>query len=211
MTSSTEITLNATVRQETGKNVSRRLRAAGQVPATIYGGGEDPATSSVARRELAALIRHHGRSRIIHLNLDGKSVPVKIAKLQLDPVRDTVIHADFIRVLMTEQTTFRVPLRVVGEPHGVKNADGVLDVVLHDLEIRCLPGNLPEAITVSVESLGVGEHLSVRDLAKAEGIEVLTDGDAVIATVVSPAGAESSSAETPAEPEVIRKGKVEEQ
>ena len=211
MSSSTEIMLNATTRNETGKNVARRLRAAGHVPATVYGGGEGPASSTVARRELAALIRHHGRSRIISLNFDGHLVPVKIAKLQLDPVRETVIHADFIRVVMTEQTNFTVPLQIKGEPDGVKNAGGVLDVVLHELEIRCLPGELPESISADVSGLGVGDHLSVGDLKIGDGIEVVTDASAVIATVVLPAGEVASSAETAAEPEVIRKGKGEQQ
>lgn len=210
MSASTTITLDATTRQETGKNVSRRLRAAGQVPATLYGADEAPVTSAVAKRELAALIRRHGRSKIIHLNLDGKSIPVKIASLQLDPVREVVIHADFMRVRMNEQTNFSVPLRIHGEPDGVKNADGILDVVLHNLDIRCLPGDLPEAIDVDVTSLGVGSHLSVADLKLGGAIEVLTDGEAVIATCISPRAAVESAGEGPAEPEVIKKGKTEE-
>jgi large subunit ribosomal protein L25 len=92
------ITLKASFRQETGKNVARRLRAAGQLPVTVYGGGQEPAMSTVAKRELAALIRHHGRGKVITLDMEGTPVSVKIAQLQLDPVRDTVIHADFIRV-----------------------------------------------------------------------------------------------------------------
>jgi large subunit ribosomal protein L25 len=210
MSESTTISLQATTRQETGKNVSRRLRVAGQIPATLYGADEAPVTSAVAKRELAALIRRHGRSRIIYLNLDGQSIPVKIASLQLDPVRDTVIHADFMRVRMNEVTNFTVPLRVHGEPDGVKNSDGILDVVLHNLEIRCLPGDLPESIEVDVTSLGVGSHLSVGQLKLGDKIEVLTDAESVIATCISPRAAVESSGEGPAEPEVIKKGKTEE-
>jgi large subunit ribosomal protein L25 len=98
MSQAETITLKATSREERGKNAARRLRAAGQLPVTVYGGGQEPAASTVAKRELAALIRHHGRAQVITLDLDGSPVPVKIAQLQLDPVRDTVIHADFIRV-----------------------------------------------------------------------------------------------------------------
>ncbi len=210
MSATTTITLDATTRQETGKNVARRLRAAGQVPATLYGADEAPVTSTVVKRELAALIRRHGRSKIITLNLDGQSIPVKIASLQLDPVREVVIHADFMRVRMNEQAKFSVPLRVHGEPDGVKNADGILDVVLHNLEIRCLPGDLPEAIDVDVTSLGLGSHLSVSDLKLGDKIEVLTDADSVIATCISPRGEEAATGEGPAEPEVIKKGKTEE-
>jgi len=205
------ITLDAKTRQETGKNVARRLRAAGEVPVTVYGGGQEPATSTVAKRELAALIRRHGRSKIINLNLDGKAVPVKIASLQLDPVRDTVIHADFMRILMTEKNNFTVPLRIKGEPKGVKLDGGILDVVLHSLDIRCLPGDLPEAIEVDVTGLGLGAHLSVGDLNLGDKIEATADAEAIVATVISPSGDESSSSsEGPAEPEVIKKGKSEE-
>ena len=98
MSQAETITLKATSREERGKNAARRLRAAGLLPVTVYGGGQAPAVSTVAKRELAALIRHHGRAQVITLDLDGSPVPVKIAQLQLDTVRDTVIHADFIRI-----------------------------------------------------------------------------------------------------------------
>lgn len=210
MSESLTISLAATARQETGKNVSRRLRAAGQVPATVYGADEGPVTSAVSKRELAALIRRHGRSRIILLNLDGLMIPVKIAALQLDPVRETVVHADFMRVRMNERTSFNVPLRVVGEPEGVRMADGVLDVITHHLEIRCLPAALPESIMVDISSLAVGTHIKASDLKLGDGIELITDGEAIIATCISPRAAAESSAEAPAEPEVIKKGKTEE-
>lgn len=211
MSVSTIISLDATTRQETGKNVARRFRAAGLIPVTVYGGGQEPAKSTVAKRELAALIRRHGRSKIITLNLDGKPVTVKIAQLQLDPVRDTVIHADFMRLLMTEKSNFTVPLKIVGEPEGVKNSGGVMDVVLHHLEIRCLPGDLPESIEVDVTSLGIGDHLNVGQIKANEKVEILNDAEVVVATVIAPrTGEEPTASEAPAEPEVIKKGKAEE-
>lgn len=211
MSVSTIISLDATTRQETGKNVARRFRAAGLIPVTVYGGGQEPAKSTVAKRELAALIRRHGRSKIITLNLDGKPVTVKIAQLQLDPVRDTVIHADFMRLLMTEKASFTVPLKIVGEPEGVKNSGGVMDVVLHHLEIRCLPGDLPESIEVDVTSLGIGDHLNVGQIKANEKVEILNDAEVVVATVIAPrTGEEPTASEAPAEPEVIKKGKAEE-
>jgi len=209
MSESLTISLAATTRQETGKNVARRLRAAGQVPATVYGADQGPVTSTVSKRELAALIRRHGRSRIIHLDFDGTSVPVKIASLQLDPVRDTVVHADFMRVRMNELTNFNVPLRITGEPVGVKMSGGILDVITHHLDIRCLPTNLPDSITVDVSSLGLGQNIKVLDLKPGEGIEFVSDSETVIATCVSPSGDTGSTGEGPAEPEVIKKGKTE--
>ncbi|NDD64325.1 MAG: 50S ribosomal protein L25 [Acidobacteria bacterium] len=209
MSETTTISLAATARQETGKNVSRRLRAAGQVPATVYGADEGPVTSAVSKRELAALIRHHGRSRIIHLDLDGRTIPVKIAALQLDPVRDTVVHADFMRVKMNEKTSFNVPLLIVGEAEGVKRGGGILDVITHHLEIRCLPGQLPESIMIDVSGLALGANIKVSDLRLSDGLEVASDGELVIATCISPRADEESPAAGPAEPEVIKKGKIE--
>ena len=210
MSESLTISLAATTRHETGKNVSRRLRAAGQVPATVYGADEGPVTSAVSKRELAALIRRHGRSRIIHLSLDGLTIPVKIAALQLDPVRDTVVHADFMRVRMNERTNFNIPLRVTGEAEGVKIGGGILDVITHHLEVRCLPGALPESISVDISGLGLGANIKVSDLKLGEGLEVVTDGDTVIATCISPRADAGTPAEGPAEPQVIKKGKTEE-
>jgi len=210
MSESLTISLAATARQETGKNVSRRLRAAGQVPATVYGADEGPVTSAVSKRELAALIRRHGRSRIIYLSLDGQTIPVKIAALQLDPVRETVMHADFMRVRMNELTNFNIPLRVIGEAEGVKMSGGILDVITHQLEVRCLPAALPDSITVDVSSLGLGANIKVSDLKLADGLEVMTDAETVIATCISPRAEAEAQAEGPAEPVVIKKGKAEE-
>lgn len=209
---STTITLNATRREERGKNAMNRLRAAGMVPVTVYGGADEASSTSVVKREFAALLRHHGRNKIITLNVDGVPTTVKIAELQLDPIRGTLIHADLIRISMTEKTTFTVAIRITGEADGVKNFGGVLDVVTHDLEIECLPGDLPESIEVDVTSLRIGDHIDVSDLKLGDKIDILADGDTVIATVVAPRGEEESvsSAESPAEPEVIKKGKSEE-
>jgi large subunit ribosomal protein L25 len=205
------ISLSAQPRSERGKNASRRLRAAGLVPVTVYGGGEEAASTTTVKREFAALLRAHGRNMIFMLNVDGAATPVKIAEMQLDPIKGTLVHADLMRISLTEKSKFEVPIRIVGEPEGVKLSGGVLDVVNHSLEVRCLPGDLPAEIEADVSALGIGDHLSVKDLRLGDLVEVLDDPDTVIATVVAPRAEEPSAApDAAAEPEVIKKGKTEE-
>ncbi|QQS46849.1 MAG: 50S ribosomal protein L25 [Acidobacteriota bacterium] len=209
---SNEIKLTATRRDERGKNAIRRMRAAGLVPVTVYGSGTEATSSSIVKREFAALVRAHGRNKIISLNLDGAVTPVKVAELQLDPVKGTLLHIDLIRISMTEKTNFDVPVRLTGESDGVRNFDGVMDFVTHMLTIRCLPGDLPEEITVDVSPLGVGQHVSVKDLSIDEKIEILNDPETVICTVAAPRVVEETvEVEAAAEPEVIKKGKAEEE
>lgn len=208
-----QILLNATKRDDRGKNAMKRMRAAGLVPVTVYGGDKEAASSSIVKREFAALVRAHGRNKIISLNLDGAVTPVKVAELQLDPVKGTLMHIDLIRISMTEKTNFDVPVHLTGESDGVKTFGGVLDHVMHTLTIRCLPGDLPEEITVDVTPLGIGTHISVKDLQLGDKIEVINDPDTVICTVAAPRVADETAeaGESSAEPEVIKKGKSEEE
>ncbi len=209
---SANIVLDAKSRVERGKNAMNRLRADGLVPVTVYGGSESAVSTSIVKREFTALLRHYGRNKIIYLNIDGVVNPVKIAELQIDPIKSTLIHADLVRIFMTDITTFNVPIKIIGEPEGVKNFSGILDIVTHELEIECLPGDLPDSIVVDVTSLNIGDHFDVSDIKLDEKVKIMLDPSTVIATVVSPRAEEeaASSAEAPAEPEVIKKGKTEE-
>lgn len=208
------ISLDAKGRNGRGKNEARRLRAAGLVPVTVYGGGQEAASATIAKREIAAILRAHGRNAIFTLNVDGAGTPVKIAHMQLDPVKGTLIHADLMRISLTEKSKFEVSIRIVGEADGVRNFGGILDVVNHSLEIRCLPGDIPQVVEVDVTRLGLGDHFSVADLQLGDKIEVLSDPETVIVTVVAPRAeepAEAPTEEAAAEPEVIKKGKAEEE
>jgi large subunit ribosomal protein L25 len=212
MSLDTSISLEAKSRQERGKNASRRLRANGLIPVTVYGGSQEAASTTVVIREFAALLRAQGRHKIFTLNFEGTSTPVKIADLQLDPVRGTLLHADFVRLSMTEKSNFELTIKIVGEAERAKNFGGVLDFVTHSLEIRCLPADLPESLEIDVSALAIGDHLSVKDLKVGDQVEVLTDPDTVVATVTAPRAEEEAApaAEATAEPEVIKKGKTEE-
>jgi large subunit ribosomal protein L25 len=212
MSFNNNISLSAKTRDDRGKNASRRLRAAGLVPVTVYGGGQEAASTTIVKREFATLLRAHGRNMIFTLDVDGAATPVKIADMQLDPIKGTLVHADLMRISLTEKSKFDVRIKIVGEPAGVKNDGGILDVVNHSLEVRCLPGDLPSEIVADVSRLGLGDHLSLKDLKISDKVEVLEDPDTVIATVVAPRVEEpvEAAAEAVAEPEVIKKGKTEE-
>jgi large subunit ribosomal protein L25 len=207
------ISLEAKPRNERGKNASRRQRAQGLLPITVYGGGKETASANLVKREFATLLRGHGRNVIFTLNVDGASTPVKIAEMQVDPVKGTLIHMDLMRISLTEKSKFEIPVRTVGESDGVKNLSGILEVVTHSLEVRCLPGDLPSIIEVDVTPLGIGDNFKVSDLKLDSKIEILDDPETVIATVVAPRAEEPTpevAPESAAEPEVIKKGKAEE-
>lgn len=202
------VSLSAQGRTERGKNAARRLRASGQIPVTVYGGGE-PVAGAVNKRELGAFLRAHGRNKIFNLELDGAATSVKIADMQLDPIKGVLVHLDLMRISLTEKSEFEVPIKIIGEPEGVKLGGGILDIPTHSIKVRCLPTELPAVIEVDVTSLGIGGHINVKDLQLAEGIEVRTNGDVTIATVVLPGAEEAPAEATAAEPEVIKKGKEE--
>jgi large subunit ribosomal protein L25 len=207
------ISLEAKPRAERGKNASRRQRAQGLIPVTVYGGGKETASANIVKHEFAALLRGHGRNVIFTLNVDGAATPVKIADMQMDPVKGTLIHMDLMRISLTEKSKFEAPIKIVGEAGGVKTDGGVLEVVTHALEVRCLPGDLPSSIEVDVTPLNIGDKIKVGDLKFDGKVEILNDPETVIATVVAPRAEEPAAevvAEGAAEPEVIKKGKGEE-
>ena len=204
------IVVNAKARPERGKNAARRARAAGDVPVTVYGGGTEPAAGAVNRREFAAHIRAHGRGGLFNLTLEGNTSPVKIAAVQIDPIKSTLVHVDLMRLSLTEKSDFEIPIKIVGESAGVKLLGGVLDVVAHSVKIRCLPTDLPDFVLADVSALALGDHLSIKELQFGPGIELRTSGDATVATVVA-TGAEEAvvvvAAPATPEPEVAKKGK----
>jgi large subunit ribosomal protein L25 len=207
------IFLEAKPRDERGKNASRRQRAQGLVPVTVYGGGKETASANIVKHEFAALMRGHGRNVIFTLNMDGAATPVKIAEMQVDPVKGTLIHMDLMRISLTEKSKFETPIKIVGEAEGVKTLGGILEVVTHSLEVRCLPGDLPSSVEVDVTSLSIGDKIKVGDLKLDSKVEILNDPETLIATVAAPRAEEPAAEAAPeggAEPEVIKKGKGEE-
>ncbi|MDB4948050.1 MAG: rplY [Gemmatimonadetes bacterium] len=207
------VTLNAQAREAHGKGGARKLRAAGKVPVIVYGHGDQTQSLAVEAHDLQKLLdRISVENTVVTLSLPGGgTADVLIRDLQTHPVKANVIHVDFIQVHANEVIKLQVPVRLLGTPVGVRDEDGVLDQEVHDLDIECLPGDIPESAEVDVSGLHVGESVRVRDIT-LPGVHVLTDPDQTIATVHQPkvhAEAEADGAAATA-PEVVRGGKSEE-
>ena len=212
-----EIIIRATAREGRGKNDARRARRNGQVPVTIYGGATEAVAALAPLSELAAILRSDtGRNTIFTVDIDGvEATEVMFADRQIDPVRSRLVHADFKRLVKGEKIEATVPLRLVGEPFGVREEAGMLEQLVREAEIRCQPRDIPEHIDVDVTNLKVHDVLHVSDIPVAEGIEILEEPDTAIATVgvvkEEPTAVAPLEGEVPAEPEVIGKGKKEDE
>ena len=212
-----EITVKATVREGRGKNDARRTRRAGMVPVTVYGGGGETVAAAAPLNELAAILRSEaGRNTIFTLDVEGVGASeVMFHDRQIDPVRGRLVHADFQRLVKGQKIEVTVPLHLVGEPVGVREEQGVLEQIMRELEIRCEPREIPDAIDLDVSNLGVHDVLHVSDIPIGTNIEILNEPDAVVATVgivrEEPVAAPVVEEEGAAEPEVIGKGKKEEE
>ncbi len=211
-----EITVRAQQRDGRGKNDSRRARANGLVPVTVYGGEGETISAVAPLRELAAILRSGaGHNAIFTLDVEGVGASeVMFHDRQIDPVRGRLVHADLKRLVSGQKIEVTVPLHLDGEPIGVREEGGVLEQVIREIEIRCDPRNIPDVINLDVSNLGVHDVLHVSDIPVDENIEILSEPEQVIATVgvVREEPVEAPAAEEePAEPEVIGKGKKEEE
>ena len=210
--------LSAKPRTDKGKGVARKLRASGEVPGVIYGHGRQPQPLTVNAREFDRLAeRVRITSTVIELALDGKTARTLIRELQRDPIRRTVLHIDFQELVAGEKIVVSVPLRFVGTADGVKNGGGILEEVMHSLEVRCDPSNIPDHVDVDVTPLTIGHSLHISDLKLPPGVEVTDDPEQTVAVVsapkeeevVAPAAVEGAVApEAAPEPELIRKPKA---
>jgi large subunit ribosomal protein L25 len=211
-----EITVRAKVREGRGKNDARRARRDGLVPVTVYGGTGETVAAVAPLRELAAILRSDsGRNTIFTLDIEGLGPSeVMFNERQIDPIRGRLIHADFRRLVVGEKIEVTVPLHLVGDPVGVRENQGFLEQVVRQIDVRCDPRDIPEAITVDVSNLDVHQSLHISDLPVNEKVEILEAADMVIATVgivkeevvVAPVPVEGEGG---AEPELIAKGKKE--
>jgi large subunit ribosomal protein L25 len=213
-----EFKIQAKQRIGRGKNDARRVRREGLVPVTVYGGGAETIAAVAPLRELAAILRSEaGRNTIFTIDVEGVGVSeVMFHDRQIDPVRGRLIHADLTRLVKGQKIEVTVPLHLVGEPFGVKEKQGVLEQIIREIEIRCEPRDIPDSIDVDVTNLDVHDVLHISDIQVPANVEILEDADTVIATIgivkeeeVAPAPAVEG--EEPTEPEVIGKGKKEEE
>lgn len=207
-------TINAQTRDEVGKGAARTARRGGRVPGILYGHGEESVALSVDARELQKLVSTISvDNTIVDLDMDGESYKVLIRELQKHPFRDEFLHIDFFHVAMDEKIQVEIPILLKGVSTGVKNKGGVLDHQLRELEVYCLPGNIPEKIEIDVSELDIGDSVHVRDITLPD-IEILTDLDRSVVAVLAPTVIEEEEEEEPEEgglePEVIGRGKPEE-
>ena len=217
-----EAVLDAIERTSRGKNEARRLRAGGRIPAVVYGGKDGGKAIAVDPKVLAKILRtEQGANTLIALNVPGAgNARVLVREYQLDPVTHELLHADFYRVAMDKLLRVQVTVVPQGEPKGVKQQGGVLDVVHRQIEIECLPADIPTHIEVDVSELMVGQSIRVKDIATNPKWKAMTDAEMMLLHVIIPKveevpvvadAAAAGAAAAPAEPEVIKKGKKEEE
>ena len=217
-----QFTVEATVREERGKNVARRIRREGQIPAVLYGGKEGPVVVAVNAKQVGSILRSEaGHNTIFTVKVAGhKDVQVMVKDWQVDPVRGNLLHVDLVRIAMDVRMRVKVPVHTFGEPQGVKLQGGIFEIVTREVEIECLPADIPDEYRVDVTPLMLGKHLRVSELPiDPQKVKVLTDPQRVIAHVVAlkkeeevaapEAAVATAEAAAPVEPEVIKKGKKE--
>ena len=180
-----ELKLVAERREGTGKGVARKLRAAGRVPAVVYGQGMESAAVSVDAKELYHVLHAGGANVLLDLVVDGKPQLALARDVQRDHIHNRFIHVDFLAVSRTEKITIDIPVHVVGEAVGVK-AGGVLEHHLWEIQAECLPGDVPDSIEADISELAVGDSLKVADLAAPSGVTILSPEDELVLAVVPP-------------------------
>jgi len=216
-----EAVLEAVRRDEFGRNNAGRLRRLGKIPAVLYGGPEGAQPVAVDPKALLHILHSvSGVNTLIALKLEGAGdTRVLVKEYQLEPVGQSLLHADFYRVAMDKVLRVTVPVHLTGEAKGVKAEGGIVDFVHREVEVECLPADIPEHITVDVTELMLHDGVRVRDLATGGKWKPVSDGDMLIVHVVAPkaepepaaadAAAAAATPAAPAEPEVIKKGKIE--
>ncbi len=202
-----DFVLSAVPREEVGKNANRRLRSSGQIPAVVYGKTTDPIAVSVNPKEVVSILHSEsGRNTVFKLKISEQQLDVLIRDLQVDPIRGHLLHADFQTISMDEKRTFNVPIEPTGEAEGVKEG-GIVDIVVREIEVECLPRDVPDQILIDIAHLNIGEAFRVGDLPALSGdFEIVSDRDLVLVTVVPP----KVEAEPEPEEEELEEGVLEE-
>jgi large subunit ribosomal protein L25 len=220
-----EAVLEATTRDTLGKNEARRTRAAGRVPGVLYGEGKDATPISVDPRSLLKILHSDsGANTLISLKMAGAGdARVLVKDFQLDPVTHQLLHADFYRVAMDKMLEVTVPITIKGEPKGVKQQGGILEFIRREIVVSCLPSDIPEHVEVDVSELMLHQGVRLRDVATDPKWQPVTESDAMLVHVIMPKAEEApaateaaavttaATATAPAEPEVIKRGKKEDE
>jgi large subunit ribosomal protein L25 len=212
-----EIVVAAQGRTHTGKNVNRRLRTQGLIPGIVYGAAKESIAVAVSPKEITTILRSaSGENTLFDLDLDGKRRKVILKEFQVEPIKGQILHADFYEVALDKRLEVKVHVELQGTPVGVKVQGGIVDFVTRELEVECLPTDIPAKIALDVSALELGKHLRVSDITAPPKVKILTEPDVVVVHVVAPRAEEvaavaevAAEGAVAAEPEVIKKGKVE--
>ncbi len=219
-----ELTIKVEKRDKTGKNANRQLRALGAVPAVVYGDKKDAVPITIDRKKVIELLKKGGgENAVFKLELAGTKASrhAMIRDLQVDPISRRIIHIDFQRIDLKEKVRVEVPIHLIGEPTGVKNEGGVLDFITREVEVECLPNDIPPALEIDVSALAIGDHVEAKDLVLPKNVELIDEPERVIVSVshsrvaaeIEELEAEGEAADEllieakAEEPEVIGKGK----
>src|SRR5246127_4840347 len=213
-----KIVVEAAARESRGKNEARRQRVAGKVPATLYGGKDGAISLTVNTKQVSQILRSPtGHNTLFQVAFEGKEQPAIVKAWQVDPVSGNLLHVDLLRIAMDVRMRVKVPVHTFGEPSGVKVEGGVFEVVTREVEIECLPAEIPTEFRLEVTNLMLGQALRASDIQMdTTKMKLVTEAERVIAHVVAlrveeekPAEAVAAETAAPAEPEVIKKGKKE--
>jgi len=213
-----DITIVAEPRSSRGKNEARRLRVAGQAPGVLYGAGGDAVAVAISPKEVNKILRSNtGHNTIFNLT-GGETVPVMVVDWQHDPVKENLLHVDLKRIDLTLRLRVKVPVHTSGEPKGVKLQGGLQELITREVEIECLPDDIPEQFILDATEMSIGDSLRASQIPMTGSMKLLSNADAVIAHVVSlkaeeaPAADAVAAAPAAAEPELAKtKGKKEEE
>lgn len=210
---SKEMTLKAQLRTESGTKHSARLRAAGKIPAVIYGHGQTPESIAIDRHAFTEAL-HHGH-RLLDVDIEGKSGKLLVKDLQYDYLGKDIIHADLIRVSLTEKVKVEVPIVFKGTAKGVAEG-GLIEDHLDAIEIECLVTEIPESVEISIKDLAIGDSIHAKDIVLASALKMVTDPESLIVVcqppkIVTEEAEEAAEGAEPASPEVITERKTEEQ
>ncbi len=215
------VTVAAEVRDTRGKNEARRVRRTGKIPAVVYGAYKDAISVAVDPKEVNRILRSSsGHNTIFNLDIkDVENTPVMVVDWQNDPIKSNLLHVDLKRIDLTKRIKVSVPVVTTGEPKGVKTQGGLLELVTREVDIDCLPDDIPEHFLVDVTELMIGQSKRASDIPMFGSITLMSNPDSVVAHVVAlrateeaaPAAAPVEAAPAAAEPEVIKKGKKEEE
>ncbi len=222
---SDQVSLSVDVRAKSGKKVAKQLRYRGQLPAVVYGENAASVACSVDYRALSDLLKAHGRNAIISLSAGDGSQSTIIKDIQYHPVRGEILHVDFHRIDLTRKIVVDVPVHATGSAVGVRIGEGILEQMLHEIEVECLPTDIPDHIAVDVSALEIGDSLHVSDIVlDGDDLSIVTDSDRTMFAVAAPAlvieeeeeedeeglvaeGEEGEEGEEMQEPELIERGR----